>query len=123
MLPLCDTMTDREALRFAITLGKPKRDEPCNGCGYCCMMVQCKISIAAFGEHKTCPALEFKDGKYRCGLMCNLGEYAGKGKMPGLPAEDIEDGQRLLREIIGAGKGCDAYDPRDPGFIRRDATC
>lgn len=68
-LSLHETMTRREQSRFAQSLNKPVYGDKCNGCGYCCMMKPCSISLFIYNDPEKCPALVFREGKYRCGLI------------------------------------------------------
>ena len=65
-------------------------DIKCQQCGKCCKEEVCFIGEVMF-ETTTppCPALEFKDDKYWCGVVLHatLSEF--------------------FAEILGIGKGCD----------------
>jgi hypothetical protein len=82
---------------------KPLYGSPCNGCGLCCIEVQCPLSEAIFGLLPYCPALEDKpEGGFGCGLASSPERYIQVA--PKL--------QPIVREafflLIGAGAGCDA---------------
>lgn len=82
---------------------KPLYGSPCNGCGLCCVMEQCPLSIEVFGPHSLCPALEeLPAGGFTCGLIARPRVYL-ETKAP-----ELAD---LLGEafgvILGAGTGCD----------------
>jgi len=80
---------------------KPLYGEPCNGCGLCCVMEQCDLSKAFFGEQHLCPALEpRRAGGYDCGLITRPGFY---GVNPGLGKVASE----AFAIVLGAGQGCD----------------
>ena len=89
------------------TLPKPLWGDPCNGCGLCCLMSQCPLSVALFGQRTRCPALiEQGGGKYGCGLS-NTSAYF-----------QTEDREEPLKEAvslaIGSGFGCDmTYHAKD----------
>jgi len=59
------------------------------------------------GAQAPCPAMEFADGRFWCGLVRSPGRYLGT------PAS----GNRLLRPMVRAalsiGEGCDAGDAGD----------
>jgi len=38
----------------------------CLGCGYCCLKVQCQISIREYGVRKICPALKWNGVRHIC---------------------------------------------------------
>lgn len=106
------TMTPRQDERFAHALGKPAYRDKCNGCGYCCLMVPCLISQSLFGQDiASCPALEFKDGRYHCGLMIDPAVYQHKC-LPDVPKLETEgqkkSAAKYIRDRLGAGMGCDA---------------
>jgi hypothetical protein len=79
---------------------KPRRDAPCNGCGWCCHSEVCRIGQAFFGEDAAapCPAMLFEDGRVKCGLVIaeretlktdNFAEMLGIGK--GCCSDDLEE--------------------------------
>ena len=66
---------------------KPEFDEPCNHCGWCCMVEVCSVGKSITNsETIPCSLLEERDGKHYCSL----------GK------------EERFRELIGMGVGCDA---------------
>lgn len=68
--------------------------EECIGCGYCCRMEPCSISIGYHGEWKTpCPSLVERDGRHWCGIL-----EKAKGN-DSLVAQAIE-------KSLGIGVGC-----------------
>ena len=69
---------------------KPALAAPCNGCGVCCAA-------------EPCPALEWHDDRYRCGLLARPRHY-----LPWLPARWNDLARRLLGRWLAAGKGCDS---------------
>ena len=89
-------------------LPKPMYGDPCNGCGLCCIAVQCPISVAVFGEASICPALEQAGNSWACGLVRNTAEYV---------PDITEWGGKTLTEafalMLGAGLGCDGSTNED----------
>lgn len=81
---------------------KPAYGQPCNGCGMCCIAVQCPISIALFGDSDVCPALTEAGNALACGLMIDTGAYV---------PDMTRWGGKVLTEafalMIGSGIGCD----------------
>lgn len=73
---------------------KPAHGEPCNGCGLCCAVALCPLGMILFRRHQgPCPALEWRDGRYACGVLAR--------RRPGSWAS------RMVARWIAAGKGCD----------------
>lgn len=87
---------------------KPRYGEPCNGCGMCCIAVQCPVSTALFGEQELCPALEQAGIALACGLMRNTADY-----VPDLPAWGGKALTEVFSLMIGSGLGCDGADEND----------
>lgn len=81
---------------------KPSYGQPCNGCGLCCIAVQCPVSVALFGEQELCPAIEQAGNAVACGLMINTVNY-----VPDLPAWGGKALTETFGLIIGSGIGCD----------------
>jgi uncharacterized cysteine cluster protein YcgN (CxxCxxCC family) len=88
---------------------KPAQWEPCNGCGACCQNEACKLSRDHLGSTVApCIALEWHNGKYRCGLLIRPAHY--------IPDVSKLLGKRYAKSILaplfgvalGVGKGCDA---------------
>lgn len=81
------------------SLDKPKRGEPCNGCGWCCQQELCPVGKQVFGDIPgPCPALVPAANRYWCGFVLT------------------EDMTRTPTQItigmaLGIGKGCSADDP------------
>lgn len=45
-------------------LSKPAFGAPCNGCGFCCKAIPCRVARDLIGAREgPCPALEFEDGR------------------------------------------------------------
>jgi hypothetical protein len=85
--------------------GKPHEGEACNGCGLCCAVALCPLAVEFLDEAAApCPAMEFSDGRFWCGLLRHPSRYFGT---PGFS-------DRLIRPMIEAaldiGGGCDASD-------------
>lgn len=94
-------------MRSSVAPEKPRFEQPCNGCGYCCTQEPCQLASDILGATEgPCPALEWRDGRSWCGLVSNPGRY--------LPVEriDLEPGSlsALLAGVLRLGAGCDADD-------------
>lgn len=87
---------------------KPPIDSPCNGCGICCIAEQCRVSVDLFGTAQVCPALEWEDAKFWCGLMRHPGAYDAEIEHLKQFGEAISVG--YYQRLIGGGKGCDSDD-------------
>jgi hypothetical protein len=85
--------------------GYPGKGSDCNGCGICCIAEQCRVSVEQFGLAQVCPALEFKDTRYWCGLMVSPGRYDAE-MFPSDFSDEIQGGAYQI--LIGAGRGCDS---------------
>lgn len=84
---------------------KPQPSEPCNGCGICCAEMTCRLARDFLGFRSApCPALEFDDGRFWCGLVRRPHYYLGT----------FPEGDFLLQPsfafLLGFGVGCDAND-------------
>lgn len=84
---------------------KPAEGEACNGCGLCCAVALCPLAVEFLDAAAApCPAMEFADGRFWCGLARHPSRYLGTP-----PFTD-----RLLAPMIHAeltiGGGCDASD-------------
>ena len=94
-------------------MDKPKWGSPCNGCGMCCKAIPCILArdlLAAF--EGPCPALEFDEGRYWCGLIRNPTQH-----IYGLKDKPWADGpiRAMVLETGAFGKGCDSdAPPLDP---------
>lgn len=87
---------------------KPRYGEPCNGCGMCCIAIQCPVSTALFGPQTVCPALEQAGSALACGLMINTANYVSD-----LPAWGGKALTEAFALMIGSGLGCDGADEND----------
>lgn len=85
-------------------LPKPAYLDPCNGCGGCCLMAQCSVSLVIFGKARgVCPALERTGEKtFGCGLMSRPQDFLD------LPAWGHKPFAEAVAVMLGAGNGCDA---------------
>lgn len=86
-------------------LNKPTFGDPCNGCGYCCAMELCDVAEEYFpGASVPCPALEYHDGVFRCGLVVRPSHHLGMRF----------NGDKILSPLflraIAAGQGCGCPD-------------
>lgn len=84
---------------------KPPEGEACNGCGLCCAVELCALAIEFLeAAAAPCPAMEFADGRFWCGLARRPSRHLGT------PAAS----NRLIRPMVHAalsiGEGCDASD-------------
>lgn len=81
----------------------------CNGCGVCCLAEQCAIGVEIFGNTQVCPALEFDQDRFWCGLMIDPGHY-GAPIPSGLRELHPEAPARYYRNLISPQAGCDSED-------------
>jgi hypothetical protein len=84
---------------------KPPEGASCNGCGLCCAVQLCALAVEFIPEAAApCPAMEFADGRFWCGLARRPSRYLG------IPTS----GNRLIRAMVhtalSIGEGCDASD-------------
>jgi hypothetical protein len=57
---------------------KPREGAHCNGCGLCCALQLCDLAVELLdAEQAPCPAMEFTDGRFWCGLARYPGRYFG----------------------------------------------
>jgi hypothetical protein len=93
---------------------KPPYGSPCNGCGLCCLVGQCQISIEVFGNvDGICPALVERDDRWRCGLVAEPARF-----FPHIPQQI----GNLIAMRLGIGTShscCDAFS-LDPSERERD---
>jgi hypothetical protein len=88
---------------------KPKEGQPCNGCGYCCMEEPCQVAESVLHidptVNKPCPALEWQDGRFYCGLIRNMSRYTDiRQEFDGFMGA-------MFSKWLGVGEGCCASDP------------
>lgn len=90
-------------------ISKPKRDQPCNGCGWCCHEEICmigKMLLKLVDDDQMiphyikgpCPLMDFVDGKVRCGAVI---------------VEQKSGMEPKISEALGIGMGCCANEPRE----------
>ena len=87
---------------------KPAYGDPCNGCGMCCLAVPCVLAEEFIGAKEgPCPALEWDDGRYWCGLLRNAHKH-----IPGLEGKPWADDhiRELVLQTKAFGVGCDSSD-------------
>jgi len=90
-------------------LEKPAYGQPCNGCGMCCIAVQCIVSVALFGEQKLCPALTPAGDALACGLMIDTAAH-----VPDVTAWGGKTLTETFALMIGSGIGCDGQAEDEP---------
>ena len=62
--------------------------DKCVGCGLCCILSQCSLSIDLYGEIGKCPELKWKQNRYVCNLYLKNKEIGRKlGIDKGCPLE------------------------------------
>jgi len=78
----------------------------CTQCGACCKMKVCDLGIIFLVTARTpCPALEFVDKKYWCGLVTNVAKYVFT-KL-NLNEKDYETIKNHILTVNNMGEGCD----------------
>ncbi len=103
-------MTDAEEEEAEIVaavnrLEKPSWSEACNGCGMCCTIEPCGLARVLIGAKRgPCPAMEWDDRRFRCGLVTRPSAYLGTPR-----SKDLAYGAFHAR-MLGIGKGCDSDD-------------
>lgn len=80
---------------------KPKFNEPCNGCGWCCQNEACALSVELLESVAApCIALEFDGTAYRCGLVTRPAHYLDG-------PEYVNEALGLMIAFrLGVGRGC-----------------
>lgn len=82
---------------------KPTFGDSCNGCGLCCAVKPCALSVEYLGsEIGPCEALEWEDGRAWCGLVRNPSRYINTPTFG-----DVLIGG-LVASALGVGVGCDS---------------
>lgn len=86
---------------------KPAYLQPCNGCGVCCALEPCAIAhdYIASDVVGPCPALDYDDGRFVCGMTRRPSRYMG---LPNDWADPMIGS--LFADALGIGRGCDAGD-------------
>jgi hypothetical protein len=75
---------------------KPALGSPCNGCGVCCAMAPCPLSMLLLRHRRgPCPGLLWQEQRYVCGLTVDARKQARW-----LP-------RAWVLRWISAGSGCD----------------
>lgn len=84
---------------------KPPYGAPCNGCGFCCAAERCILSVEMIGAGPgPCPAMEFEQGRFWCGLVRNASRYASH-----VPEFADDAFRQMMMPYFGTG--CDSDDP------------
>lgn len=83
---------------------KPEYGKPCNNCGLCCRVDTCQVSRTLLGSTQTpCIALEFRDGKFVCGMLTRPEHY--------LPDSYQNDNVKAFIDYwVHPGFGCEMPD-------------
>ncbi len=108
-------MARRIGLAFAVRLiardmvdsipAKPTEGARCNGCGLCCALQLCDLAVEFLdAQTAPCPAMEFADGRFWCGIARNPNRYFG------IPAFANKFIRPLVHQALSIGEGCDAGD-------------
>jgi len=78
----------------------------CRQCGTCCKEETCQISVDGFGGYiSPCPALEYEEGLFYCGLITRPSKYIDLG-VPAKWKDRMVSGLFCL--TLGIGEGCDS---------------
>lgn len=97
-------------------IAKPNYGQPCNGCGKCCMDTVCPLGQFLFEQEEgPCPALEWADDKWRCGIILDPRKFAPVR----VARYGVDKMRAALLYLLGPGLGCDAeleQDTFDPSF-------
>lgn len=81
---------------------KPPEGQACNGCGLCCALQPCPIAVELLqAVERPCPALEFGDGRFWCGLARTPSRYLDTPRAGDRPIG------AMVRLELGIGEGCD----------------
>ncbi len=84
---------------------KPAEGQSCNGCGLCCAIALCPLAVELLEAAKApCPAMEFAEGRFWCGLARRPSRYLGTPRF-----SDRLLGP-MIRTALDIGEGCDASD-------------
>lgn len=84
---------------------KPPEGAACNGCGLCCAVQLCPLALEFLDAAAApCPAMEFADGRFWCGLARRPSRYFG------VPAFSNRMLRPMVHEALSIGEGCDASD-------------
>lgn len=104
-------MVVAQRLSDLLAAPKPLMGQPCNGCGFCCVMEPCRLATELIGATKgPCPALEYADQRTYCGLVKRPAFYMFGAY---LPEHETADVSAQFSTMLGIGMGCDADDGID----------
>ncbi len=106
----------RQAFSEAPT--KPRQDDPCNGCGICCILEPCLVATQYLKATDKCPALEWSapDKRFYCGMVVRPLHYLVNIQAPHLkgvtPPPDFEPQVRdwIIDTLGGIDGRCDSED-------------
>jgi hypothetical protein len=92
---------------------KPKKGDPCNHCGLCCVVSPCELARELLDcRVGPCIALE---GKNLCGLTIRPAWYVYKKQVP---LDEQKKVAEVFSRLLGIGQGCDSEDsPFDKEFF------
>jgi hypothetical protein len=90
-----------------VDLKKPECGAPCNGCGLCCQLEACHLSVQFLNSTTApCVALEHEDGRYWCGLVRNPAKYL---RLPAWASETaLAELSPKFAAMLWLGSGCDS---------------
>lgn len=87
---------------------KPRRGDPCNGCGMCCTVQPCMLAVEFLNCTKgPCVALEQEGGRTYCGFVRRPVHYLMGQDAPPSATGQL---QSMLAFKLGIGHGCDSDD-------------
>lgn len=88
---------------------KPRRNQPCNQCGFCCITEPCSLAVEFLGcTQGPCVALEHEDGRAWCGLVRHPARHLLRHDAPAAVTGMLSV---HIASVLGLGSGCDADDP------------
>jgi len=84
---------------------KVREGARCNGCGLCCALQLCDLAREFLDAAAApCPAMEFAEGRFWCGLARRPGRYLG------VPAFADRFIRPMVLRALAIGDGCDTSD-------------
>lgn len=87
---------------------KPKRGQPCNGCGFCCSVEICGLGEMAYpGAVAPCPGLKISPGGTRTYCELVAIEAADQFKRP---SKRPTSSKPWMATALGIGRGCCSDD-------------
>lgn len=93
---------------LGLTLTKPRKGDPCNGCGMCCTVQPCMLAAEFLNcTEGPCVALESEDGRTYCGMVRRPIHYLLRQDAPPSATGAL---QSHLASVLGLGHGCDSDD-------------